>query len=190
VKKVKKLLISLLTIVAVSGLVFGATRAYFTDQEVVDGNNFSAGEIDIEIRGEGATSQTFSDMAPGVWTDQVKYNIYNSANSLPVKYMFKAEKVSQTESGMYGKLNVKVRHAHAGTADPASWPTVYKGPLSDMAIRSPKHAISGTLGTNITHVYYMEFQLDSSVGNEYQGDSVVADFVFDATQTNNSGWTE
>lgn len=186
----KKILSSLLIITTVIVLAVGATGAYFTDQESVLGNSFTAGQVDIDIRGAGASPQTFTGMAPGVWTSPVEYQIYNLAHSLPVKYKFAATKVSQTEPGMYGKLNVRVRHTHAGTLNPGSWPIVYTGSLSGMNIQSPIHAISGTLGTNITHVYYMEFQLDSSAGNVYQGDTVVFDLIFDATQSDNPGWTE
>ena len=182
---------SLLTILAVAVVAVGATGAYFTDQEVIAGNTFSTGEVDIDIRGACSTPQTFTAMAPGVWTDTCEYQIYNLASSLPVKYMFDASKISQTEPGMYGLVNVKVLHGHYVTGtSPANFSAIYTGPLSGMNINSIDDAIADTLGTNITHVYYLQFQLDSSAGNEYQGDSVVFDLNFDATQADNPGWTE
>jgi len=185
-----KILKSMLVIVAVAAVGVGATGAYFTDQEVVAGNTFTAGQIDIEIRGAGSAPQIVTGMAPGVWTSPVEYDIYNLANSLPVKYMFDATKASETEPGMYDLMNVTVRHTFAGTPSPASWPIVYQGPLSGMDINSIDDAIADTLGTNITHVYYLQYQLDASAGDEYQGDSVEFDLTFDATQPGNPGWTE
>lgn len=181
---------SFLTIAIVAAIAVGATGAYFTDQEVVANNTFTAGRVDIDIRGACSTPQTFTGMAPGVWTAPCEYQIYNLAHSLPVKYMFEASKVSQTELDMYDLMNVIVRHTFAGTPDPSSWPIVYQGPLNGMSINSIDDAIADTLGTNITHVYYLQFQLDPSAGNEYQGDSVVFDLIFDATQADNPDWTE
>lgn len=185
-----KIFKSLFVIFAMAVLAIGATGAYFTDSETVAGNTFAAGEVDIEIRGDCSTAQVFADMAPGEWTDPCQYSIYNLASSVPVKYMFDASKVSQTEPGMYSKLNVKVRHTSAGTSNPSSWPVVYSGPISGMNIKSPVHAIAETLDSNISHDYYLQYQLDPSAGNEYQDDSVVFDLNFDATQTDNPGWTE
>jgi predicted ribosomally synthesized peptide with SipW-like signal peptide len=47
--KMKKLLISLVTIGAVSGLGFYATNAFFSDKETSTGNTFTAGAIDLRI---------------------------------------------------------------------------------------------------------------------------------------------
>lgn len=188
----KRLLISLVLIVLAGTAVVGATSSYFTDKVEVSGNTFTAGRVDIKLNGAGANPQTFTNMAPGVWTSQVLYEVYNQANSLPVKYKFNAEKTSETVAGYFDKINVKVRHTFAGTPNPASWPVVYSGLLKNMVVDSTvtPGVISSTLGTNITHVYYMEFQLDPTTGNTFQGASAVAKFVFDATQSTNPGWTE
>ncbi len=45
----KKLLISLLSVVVVAGVAFGATRAFFSDTEVSAGNVFTAGAIDLKV---------------------------------------------------------------------------------------------------------------------------------------------
>lgn len=172
---------SLVVITAMVTIASGATYSVFSDTETVEANTFSAGEVDIEIRGEGSGAQNFEGMAPGAWTDPVEYNIYNLSYSLPVTYGFNASKVSQTEAGMYGNINVRVRHTYAGTDNPESWPVVYEGSLKNMEISS-SDSISEVLGTNITHVYYLEYQLDSGAGNQYQGDSVSFDLNFNATQ--------
>ncbi len=182
---------SLLTIVAVGAIATGATGAYFTDQVTVANNHFTAGtKVDIDIRGAGATAQTFANMAPGVWTAPVEYQIYNLADSLPVKYRFQDNRVSESMSGFYDKINVRVRHTFAGTSNPEAWPVVFSGPLKNLSITSNVTAgiISPTLGSNITHVYYLEYQLSSSTGNEYRDATAVADIVFDATQDINPGW--
>lgn len=187
-----KIVKSLFAIAAVVAIAAGSTSAYFVDQEVIAGNTFTAGGVHIDIRGAGATPRVLTNMAPGVWTAPVEYQVYNLANSLPVKYKFSDNKVSESVTGYYDMINVRVRHTFAGTPNPAGWPVVYSGPLKDLAIDSTATGgiISTTLGTNITHVFYLEYQLDSSTGNAFQGATATADLVFDATQVNNPGWTE
>jgi predicted ribosomally synthesized peptide with SipW-like signal peptide len=192
VNKMKRIAMSLMTIAAIAVMAIGATGAYFTDQKVVAGNTFTAGRVQIQINGAGAAPQTFTNMAPGVWTAPVEYQIYNLSTSLPVKYYFEDRAVSESVAGYYDKINVIVRHTNAGTPNPAGWPIVYNGTLRNLAVNSTgtPGIISPTLGTNITHVFYMQFELDPSAGNVYQGATATADFVFNATQDNNPGWTE
>lgn len=45
----KKILLSLFTVLAVSTVAFGASRAFFSDEEKSTGNTFAAGEIDLKI---------------------------------------------------------------------------------------------------------------------------------------------
>lgn len=57
-----------MTITLVSGVAFGATRAYFTDTEKNTGNTFSTGTIDIAVDGQNPWSRTspyeLKDMKP------------------------------------------------------------------------------------------------------------------------------
>lgn len=63
----KKILLSLTTLVAVSALVITATRAYFSDTETSTDNTFSAGSIDLNVDGANTNSVKFtiSNMKPG-----------------------------------------------------------------------------------------------------------------------------
>lgn len=45
----RKILTSLVTISAMSIMVFGATQAYFNDEETSSGNTFTAGSLDLEV---------------------------------------------------------------------------------------------------------------------------------------------
>jgi hypothetical protein len=63
----KKILLSLLTISAVSMVVFAAARAYFSDTESNKGNTFSTGTIDISVDGNNpwtSSPYTLTDMKP------------------------------------------------------------------------------------------------------------------------------
>ena len=46
---IKKILLSLLTIVAIGGAVFGVTQAFLSDTETSTGNTLAAGKIDLKI---------------------------------------------------------------------------------------------------------------------------------------------
>lgn len=64
----KRILLSIITISLVSAVAFGATKAFFTDEEKNTGNTFSAGTIDIAVDGQNPWTRTspyqFVDMKP------------------------------------------------------------------------------------------------------------------------------
>jgi predicted ribosomally synthesized peptide with SipW-like signal peptide len=186
----KRLILSILMIGLVSVVAFGATRAYFTDQETVLGNRIESGKVDFKLTGPASHTFTLENMLPGEWTEPMLLNVYNQLSTTPIKYKFYDRFVSQDEPGFYDKVNIIVRHTHAGTEDPANWPKVYEGKLKDLYVDSTSTSgiISPSLGVNITHVFYLQFQLDPSTGNKYQNKTAVFDIVADGTQFSNPGW--
>ncbi len=190
----KKLLVSILTLGVVSAVAVGATRAYFTDTEEVLGNTIQTGRLNLDLNGEASSTFSLTDLVPGSdYTTPMKLEVYNtSLSTMPVKYRFYDRFVSQSVGGLYDKVNVIVRHTNAGTANPEAWPVVFTGKLKDLYVDSTSTAgiISSSLGVNITHVFYLQFQLDASAGNVFQGANTVFDLVADATQTNNTGWSQ
>lgn len=193
----KRILLSLLIIFLAAIGVIGATQAYFTEQEVLGVNTLTAGKVDIDLRGDGVHSVllgTSSGLAPGIYGPGLFHlEIYNQAggvSTLPVKYRMTSQYVGESEPGYWDLIWVKVHHTNAGTANPASWPVVYQGLLKNLNLNSVDNAIADYLDPNITHVYYFEYGLDSTAGNEYQGANAQFNLIVDATQTNNPGWTE
>ena len=84
----KRILLSLLTIVAVVGVAFGATRAYFFDEEKSVGNVLGAGTIDIIVDGVNPWelhSEPFElkDMKPS-YTKYIKFTVKNLVDSNPI----------------------------------------------------------------------------------------------------------
>ncbi len=177
----KKLLLSVFAIGVVSLAAFGATRAYFSDQDTVLGNTITTGKVDIDLRGTASTTFHLTGLMPGVWTQPMQLEIYNLGNSYPVKYRMTDRFVSNTVPNFYNKINLRVRHTYAGTENPAEWPVKFTGKLADLSLDSSS-SISEILGSNITHVYYLEFQLDPSTGNSYMGASATFDLLVDAIQ--------
>jgi len=188
----KRILSRVALLTATFSLLVAATGAYFTDQQVKGVNTISGGQIKLDIRG-GSLPVTLTGVNPGEWTGPHQVEVYNtSLSTTPIKYRFYDEKLTESVANLYNKLNVRVRHTHAGTPNPAAWPVVYEGKLKDLMVNSETTPgiISSTLGINITHVYQLEFQLDSTAGNEFQNQTAEFNLVFDATQPANPGWTE
>jgi len=195
----KRILLSLLVVVAVAVGSVAVTRAYFTDQATVNDNSFTAGKLDFTLNGDmtETKSLTLENMEPGAdWTGPFTMKIYNKnlpASTMSIKYKFAPTLESQSVSGFYGKLNTKVVHGfcdsnYLGDVNPTK---TYEGKLSSLSWVSTADSIGGgKLDPNITHCFALYFQLDSSAGNVYQGASAVVDVVVDATQFINPGWTE
>ncbi len=61
----KKILLSLSIIGAVSAIAIGATTAYFSDTETSAGNTFAAGKLDLELGASSTLPFNISDVKPG-----------------------------------------------------------------------------------------------------------------------------
>lgn len=64
----RKILLSLLSIVLVSTVAVGATKAYYDDTETSNGNTFAAGTLDLTVDGNNGTNTvkfTIANMKPG-----------------------------------------------------------------------------------------------------------------------------
>lgn len=76
----KRILLSVITITLVSAVAFGATRAYFNDEEKKEGNTFSTGTIDIAVNDQNPWEATnpyvMADMKPSQ-TDYIDFTVHN-----------------------------------------------------------------------------------------------------------------
>jgi hypothetical protein len=169
------------------------SAAWFTDSAVLP-VSAAAGQIDFKLGGTNSGSITLTNLQPGVWSDPYEVNVYNQdpSTTMPVKYRFLDHYLTDSVAGFYNQIAVTVRHTNCGTANPAGWPVVYQGFLKDLEVASPTTPgiISPSLGVNITHCFYLQFGLDSSTGNAYQGAQATFQIDYQATQVENPGWTE
>lgn len=92
----KRILISLFTISAVSALTIGATFSYFSDVETISGNTIQTGTVDIEVNGENPWTRKFEmeNMEPGE-EKEISLTIHNTGE-YPVK-LWKIIKNLETE---------------------------------------------------------------------------------------------
>jgi len=188
----KNILKSLVIVVAVAAVAGGATWAYFTDQAKNTNNTFAAGTLDISV---SPTTQAVKveKAEPGVW---YKWNqmmtVMNNGNISPLKWKVSSEKVSETDADFYDLLWVSVwvkgltydeNPKIAPDGSTINGTEVYNGLLKNLNHQFVKNFPSGWSAS-----VWVFTGLDSSAGNNYQGDSAQFNLVFDATQSNNPGW--
>lgn len=78
-----RILKSLMVIVAVAAVSVGATGAYFSDQETVAGNTFTAGSLDLTVDGQNdpvSFSFTGNDLKPGVQVNAGTVELKNTGS--------------------------------------------------------------------------------------------------------------
>lgn len=78
----RKILLSFITIVAVSVAVVKGTQALFSDTETSAGNSFAAGKLDLELEEEAPLPFSVSDVVPGQ-SGTGKVTLTNVAGSIP-----------------------------------------------------------------------------------------------------------
>ena len=194
----KKLLFSLLSIGVVSAIAIGATRAYFTDREVLGENEISTGRVDVDIRGPYSdgiiipvdTTQTFEGgLFPGREFGEFAIQVYNQGwgmSTTPIKYSWTSEYTGGSED-LYNKLMVKVRE---GNCD---WdPSTAGNTLKDYVYLKNMGRVASlsNLGVNITRCTWFWFKLPANADNSYQGLTTQFNLILDATQYDNPGWNE
>jgi len=94
----KRIIMSLAMIVMVGASTIAATRAWFTDQEVLGTNTLSSGKLNVDLRGANAaginipvdTTQTFEGgLLPGKEFGPYEVQVYNlgwGESTTPVKF--------------------------------------------------------------------------------------------------------
>ncbi len=175
----KKILISVFTILAVSAATFGATQALFSDEETSIGNTFSAGTLDLTIDGVNDNVVKFnaSNMRPG----SQPHGAYTLKN----------------EGSINGKLNLSDIKVYGGTLgevvnvalfvdrDGNGWwstgdVSIYSGKVSDIpsSITFNEQLNAGASTKIVTIFNWWSTPND----NDYQGESMMVDFTFELLQ--------
>jgi len=91
---------SLMTIAAVVTLSIGATGAYFSDTEAVNGNTFSAGVLDLVLEhGNAVVPITITDITPGHTYGSQTYSATNNG-TIPGVFSLKVKNLQSLENGV------------------------------------------------------------------------------------------
>lgn len=197
----KNIIKSLVIVFAVAAVASVATYAYFTAQGSSTGNTVAAGTLSLSPGLNSGPIMNISGLAPGVW----KYDVGDSftsdagAHNLPMlhvqnlgtltfKYKVYPTFVSQSVGGFWELLHVRVYRAEgSGTAYVKKW----EGLLKDMDTNVGSFMSGvGNLASGSSHDWRFDIGLDSTANNTYQGATSTFNFVVDATQPENPGWTE
>jgi spore coat-associated protein N len=188
----KKLLVSLMSMVMVIAMVGGGAFAYFTDSETSTGNSFTAGTLDLKLNGADAPVVKPIDWANKQPGDSGTYtfNVQNAgslagflnigvAQTPSEGTLTEPEQVAETAIGhtvnIADEMNFKVT-VTIGTGSPV---VIYNGMLKNYA-QSPDDI---AFPANTPGTVLVEWSIDGpTVGNEIQGDSVLVDMAFNLTQ--------
>lgn len=168
----KKAIISLVLISLMAFGIGAGSFAWFTSQATSTDNVFTAGTLEIE--------------GPGTITSEM----LNVSNIYPSWQESKAVKIKNI-----GSLDFKCRMS----VKPLTGNKLYDGPTPLQVsvnggaykdIDELGYVGLGQLGAGKEGSCTIVFRLPEAADNEYQGASATFEFVFDATQTENPGWTE
>lgn len=199
----KKILLSMLAIAAVSMATFQATKALFSDQETSVGNTFTAGTLDLTVDGNNdpeIKNFTLSDMKPGDRFGRKYFTLKNNGSipGVPKVCLTNLENTESTGTSEYesdgepGELGANTDllvDAHG------SWLMTSGNKLNTFSDRcwtpaDPRDAEFAAQGKDIldpgeTMNFGVRLDIPTSVGNSIQGDSVSFDLEFSLEQTTN-----
>lgn len=110
----KKILLSLLTVVMVAGVVVGASGAWFTDTESSNDNTFTTGTIDISVDGDNPWSRDLPYALDDMKPSQVDYidfvvqnvgtnpvNLYKMLDAYSFNDLLESEPECEKEGGVW-----------------------------------------------------------------------------------------
>lgn len=198
----KRILMSVLVIGAVSVTAFGATSAYFTDTETSTGNTFTAGTLDLTLNETGGAPINLTNMQPGDMSSGTitVTNVGSLAGWLGAKSAYvevdgDTNAPDGTGADMSDDETAKMLLITAFTADTidilgaipdvdSDGRTTVFDMVNDPSAIAPPHAggLWYSYDTDMTptevHTYSLTVQFDTDAGNDYQGDGIVWTFEF------------
>jgi len=213
---IKKILISLSVITAVTAIVVGATTALLNDEETSEGNTFTAGELNLKLDVDdqyydGTNTVLFmeDDVKPGDSGEET-LSLHIEGNDA---YVCKYFRVSEDkENGCNEPEEEAEPNATTSCGDPGEdqgeldenmdlliWeddgdnvfenePIIFQGKASDLANTLDLPDLEEIAGNTTTYIG-IQWSVPTSTGNIIQGDSVKIDACFYAVQKrNNAGF--
>ncbi|NLM92321.1 MAG: hypothetical protein GX168_05195 [Bacteroidales bacterium] len=201
-----RMLISMLVIALAAAVIGGATMAWFTDSAGPEDVTFTAGTLEITVKGSGVSVDNdgnliidfgdVSNMAPGDLTDPVTIKVTNTgsldiglfrkftASGELAKVLKPYNLVVHDWSGKWNMVKngvVKIDSAPANMNELCNWPDQVEAPNTDGWFGI---ALGTEDGVNDFYNTTLQFQFDKLAGNEYQGQGAVLKIEFKATQKN------
>jgi spore coat-associated protein N len=188
VTRPKTTLAALAVVLLAAGVAVGS-GADFTSRTANPANTFTAGTLVMDNSKDAAAIFNPTDMKPGGAPETGTVDIENEG-SLGAAFTLTRDQLANTDTGaanpsaFAAKVNIVVTDcgafsgATAATCGDTDDSEVYSGTLAAM----DAVAALGDYSAGEKHRYQFAAGLDDSAGNEYQGDSASARFVWDAAQ--------
>ncbi len=182
----RRIALSLVTILATVAMVAGATKAVFSASSSIPSNVLATATIDMNAHGEargGVLAKPINvlGLIPGAWTPWYRGVVENKQDSTAIKvWMY----VTDITGGACNKVNLDVRTGFAsdgGSSELAN--TVYSGSLYGLNGYGNKYPITGyvfnpTLPAWNSAVIQQRAQLDPSADNSQMGQGCTWTEVF------------
>jgi spore coat-associated protein N len=190
--KMRRLLISLMTIAMVGALIGGGVYAAFSDTETSGSNQFVAGTLDLTVDDDNPWASAKVDvtnMKPGD-SGVVTCKLDNAgtidgdltvalANIVDAPGATPEPEPTPDNGELSANMDIVLWvDANQDGVQDAGETVLYSGKLN--AVAGPYDV--GTLTAGATIYVSMEYSIDGTVGNEIQGDSCTFDIVFELTQ--------
>jgi spore coat-associated protein N len=172
---------ALATALAAIGVAVGS-GADFSAESANPANTFSAGSLTMDNSRAGAAIFSPSNMKPGAPAQTGTVDIENTGTisgsfSLTRDQLASTDTAAPNPSPFASKVNLEVTDCGDSCGD-AGDATVYSGTLAGMG---PAVDL-GRFAAHEKHRFQFAAALDASAGDEYEGDSSSARFVWDAQQ--------
>ena len=186
----KRIILSLVTILAAVAMVAGATRAVFSATDSFIGNTISTATVRIDARSETGNNPArlpkplnVAGLVPTQWTNWARGVVFNQADSTPVRLYMYLDNISGVACG---KTNIQVYTGHAADGADSERGIIlmnavlgtYSGAGNRIEITGPGKIFNPTIGTNTSAVLQQRAQLDGTADNFYEGTSCTWDEVF------------
>jgi spore coat-associated protein N len=181
VRHPKRTTATLATALAAIGVAVGS-GADFSASSANPSNTFTAGSLTMDNSLDGAAIFTPSDMKPGAPAQTGTVDIENTG-TIDGTFTLSRDQLESTDTGapnpsaFAAKVNLTVTDCGSacGDGDDAE---VYAGTLAAME----DELALGSFADGERHRFQFAAALDASAGDEYEGDSASARFVWDAVQ--------
>jgi spore coat-associated protein N len=181
VRHPRRTLGALATALAAIGVAIGS-GADFSAESANPSNTFTAGSLTMDDSRAGAAIVNPANLKPGAPPQTGTVDIENTG-TIDGTFSLSRDELASTDGGdpnpteFAAKLNLTVTDCGESCGD-AGDREVYAGTLAGM-----NDAVSlGRFAAGDSHRYQFAAALDASTGDEYEGDSSSARFVWDAVQ--------
>lgn len=195
----RKILMSLVMIVAVASIVTGATKSIFTSQAVLGSNTFATGVLEIRVNGLAtAPGFTFGNAAPGdsVTTTFSLQNYgapwFPGPSTLNAEGLFSSASQTGGDAGLYGALQADLfaNAGWGGCTNPGvvfvsgKGCQVYSGALSGLTnadvLNATQWGVHPSLVPGNSFTMTLDVTLPTTADDTLQGKSTVFDLIFNA----------